>query len=367
MLFVPLPFVVALLMFILVIQKVRSADRLDLSGRLFTALMLLYGVQSVIIGLRWGYGLTILMPVQAVLATSIASLAFVAFQSLTDKFSRTFMAHAFHFLPALLVALFYISRTSLIGPLIILTFLAYGCALLWIARAGPDALVAARLDGVVLSYRAMVITGVTLILSSLTDLVISFDMALLGGIYAGGIVSAVNVVALLLLGATAAMAGSNSSEAEERQEAEAVVPEQGPTEQDRIIAGDIDTLMRSKALYRDTDLNLVRLARRLGKPARQVSQAINRIHGISVSHYVNNFRVEEACRLLVETDDTITRLMFDAGFISKSNFNREFLRVTGRSPSQWRQENRKQVSDTCTPGATSTAPVRIRELEALSR
>jgi AraC-like DNA-binding protein len=46
--------------------------------------------------------------------------------------------------------------------------------------------------------------------------------------------------------------------------------------------------------------------------------------------------VREACRSLADTDEPITRIMFDAGFQTKSNFNREFLRVTGMSPKAWR-------------------------------
>jgi len=35
--------------------------------------------------------------------------------------------------------------------------------------------------------------------------------------------------------------------------------------------------------------------------------------------------------------------MFEAGFISKSNFNREFLRVTGISPTEYRRRERSPL------------------------
>ncbi|MBR7539945.1 helix-turn-helix transcriptional regulator, partial [Mycobacterium tuberculosis] len=82
-------------------------------------------------------------------------------------------------------------------------------------------------------------------------------------------------------------------------------------------------------LYRDVDLNLNRLARKMVVPARQVAIAVNRVEAVSGSHYVNDYRVREACRLLADTDRAVTGIMFDAGFQTKSNFNREFLRVTG--------------------------------------
>ena len=60
----------------------------------------------------------------------------------------------------------------------------------------------------------------------------------------------------------------------------------------------VQTMMESQHVYRDVDLNLNRLARKLGIPTRQVSTAINRATGKNVSQYVNEFRISEACGLL---------------------------------------------------------------------
>jgi AraC-like DNA-binding protein len=97
--------------------------------------------------------------------------------------------------------------------------------------------------------------------------------------------------------------------------------------------------MQSRELYRDPELNLGRIARRMNLPARRVSIAVNRVHGASVSQYVNGFRIRAACRMLETTDEPVTRLMFDCGFISKSNFNREFLRVTATKPTDYRRRH----------------------------
>ena len=50
------------------------------------------------------------------------------------------------------------------------------------------------------------------------------------------------------------------------------------------------------------------------------------------------YRIAEACRLLTETDQPVTKIMFDVGFQTKSNFNGEFRRVTGMSPTAWREK-----------------------------
>ena len=95
--------------------------------------------------------------------------------------------------------------------------------------------------------------------------------------------------------------------------------------------------MRERHLFRDPDLTLSRIARRAGIPARQISGAVNRLERRNVSQLVNGYRIEAAKRLLAQTDMPVTAVMFEAGFQTKSNFNREFLRVTGSSPSEFRR------------------------------
>ncbi|QPO13779.1 helix-turn-helix transcriptional regulator [Thalassospira sp. A40-3] len=106
-------------------------------------------------------------------------------------------------------------------------------------------------------------------------------------------------------------------------------------EDDAILAA-IDDVMRAQHLYRDPDLTLDRLARRVVIPARQISGAINRRFGRNVSQVVNEYRVAEAQMLLRTTDKPVTEIMFDCGFQTKSNFNREFGRVTGMGPRAYR-------------------------------
>jgi len=90
---------------------------------------------------------------------------------------------------------------------------------------------------------------------------------------------------------------------------------------DRALLDQLDTLLRERRFYRDPDLSLARLARRLGVPARRLSEAINRVHGLNVSQYVNNHRIKEAACLLVTTDRPIARIMEDVGLPTKSNFS----------------------------------------------
>jgi AraC-like DNA-binding protein len=366
MLFVPLSFLVALFLAVFLVRLLREGRESWGTHGLFLVLIAMHIVQSLLVGLRWGYGLIQVLTVLPLMASLIPATSYLAFRDLARERQGLVPADWPHFLPTLLVATILILARMPPGlgiPLVlripvdlvlIATFLGYGVALLWLARLGPDGLVAARLDGALRSYRALQLTGVALITSALTDVAISLDMLWSGGRYSPMVVSAATTLILLLLGigavtASEQEAGEGDVEASDRPHrlasgirAEAAtmpatLATKTATEDHHNLAAELDRLMIDKRLWADPDLNLARLARRLSFPARAVSEAVNRVHGISVSHYVNNHRITEACRLLADTDMPITRILFEAGFITKSNFNREFLRVTGESPSDWRR------------------------------
>jgi AraC-like DNA-binding protein len=59
--------------------------------------------------------------------------------------------------------------------------------------------------------------------------------------------------------------------------------------------------------------------------------------GKKFKDYLNEVRVIEAGSRLVFSDEPITSLCFDCGFSNLSNFNRQFLRIKGCTPSEFRR------------------------------
>jgi AraC-like DNA-binding protein len=53
--------------------------------------------------------------------------------------------------------------------------------------------------------------------------------------------------------------------------------------------------------------------------------------------FVNELRVSRACRLLAETNTGVTQISQECGFENLSNFNRQFLRHTKRTPREYRK------------------------------
>jgi len=91
-----------------------------------------------------------------------------------------------------------------------------------------------------------------------------------------------------------------------------------------------------QALHLDPDLNLQRLARKSGIPGKRLSAAVNSVEGVNVSQWINSKRIEHAQQLLQSPDQRISDIIYSCGFNTKSSFNREFKRITGVTPSAWR-------------------------------
>ncbi|WOR14690.1 helix-turn-helix domain-containing protein [Hyphomonas sp. FCG-A18] len=84
--------------------------------------------------------------------------------------------------------------------------------------------------------------------------------------------------------------------------------------------------------------SLSTMARRIGAPARQLSEAINETFGESYSKQMNRRRIDRAKNLLAQHQDMpITDIMFESGFQTKSSFNKEFRAIAGMSPTEYRR------------------------------
>ena len=59
--------------------------------------------------------------------------------------------------------------------------------------------------------------------------------------------------------------------------------------------------------------------------------------GKTFSDYVNEIRINEACRLLIQSEKTINQISFECGFETLSYFNRVFLKKKNSTPSNYRK------------------------------
>ncbi|WP_180898086.1 helix-turn-helix domain-containing protein [Martelella soudanensis] len=204
--------------------------------------------------------------------------------------------------------------------------------IIYVLKSGGDALPLARLEAGRQSQWLWTGIAVSLLLSALSDSLIAAAFLSERPEWAQLIISIFTSAALLAVGllSVSPNAFGELEEEEPQRPAPSPVPEEG----DRDILERLDRLLADERLYLEPSLTLARLARRLQMPAKQLSAALNRATGENISRYINRFRIDHACERL-SAGDNVTTAMLESGFNTKSNFNREFLRVTGRSPSAW--------------------------------
>ena len=91
--------------------------------------------------------------------------------------------------------------------------------------------------------------------------------------------------------------------------------------------------------WREPELSLGELARRLGTNSNYLSRALNDGLGQSFSEFLNRQRIAEAQALLAGDDDVLA-IALRVGFGSKASFNRVFRAYVGRTPSDYRRTQR---------------------------
>jgi AraC-like DNA-binding protein len=100
--------------------------------------------------------------------------------------------------------------------------------------------------------------------------------------------------------------------------------------------------MRSEKPYLLPDITLDILADKLAIPAKDLSMTINRHFHNNFYEIINNYRIEEARKMLIDPKHkhkTITDIYLEVGFNSKSVFNTFFKKILKVTPSQYRQEH----------------------------
>lgn len=317
--------------------------RLDLgrraSGVFFAVLSLCFALQAFLVGLRFGYGIDDFIVFQRLLPLAVGPLMYLGFLGLAvpqDLFHRRVWQHL-GIAATLTIVLSVMGSVFLDFDLIIgLSYLTYCTLLIRLARKGPDALIQARLGLGKPVIQWMTAGAAFLGVLLMLDTVIALNFALAGGAQVSRIVSfgsAVFIVVLLIILAR-----------QPRRTPRTKTAQTSPTQtEDAQIETQAREMLSRTQLYLDPDLTVQRLARRLSIPERALSAAINQSQGMNVSQYVNGFRLDHAARLLRDTDDSVSKITLQSGFLTRSNFYREFQRVYGMSPARYRETAEHQT------------------------
>lgn len=101
----------------------------------------------------------------------------------------------------------------------------------------------------------------------------------------------------------------------------------------------LEQLMRDRSIYRDNQLTKDKAAELLGTNRTYLSQTINEQTGQTFTQYVNQYRLNEAIRLLndPEQDIPLKVIASEVGFSSMTTFYKVFQASVGMPPKQYRE------------------------------
>lgn len=100
----------------------------------------------------------------------------------------------------------------------------------------------------------------------------------------------------------------------------------------------LDRALLDKELYKDPNLKLNDLAQKINISPHQLSQLLNDNLGKSFSIYINEYRINEACKLIT-TNGLLTfeAIGYEVGYNSKSTFYAAFRKIKDTTPALYRE------------------------------
>ncbi|HOK03320.1 MAG TPA: helix-turn-helix domain-containing protein [Spirochaetota bacterium] len=99
-------------------------------------------------------------------------------------------------------------------------------------------------------------------------------------------------------------------------------------------------LMEEEKIFADEELTLKDLASELAISQHQLSQILNENLKKNFNTFINEYRIEEAKKMLIEEKErSILSIGIAVGFNSNTAFTTVFSKITGITPSQYRKQN----------------------------
>lgn len=104
----------------------------------------------------------------------------------------------------------------------------------------------------------------------------------------------------------------------------------------------LQEVMNKDLLFRNPELTLFDVSKSIGISERAISEAINKELNKNYYRFINEYRIEEVKKKLLDPNNNHLKIMslaLEAGFNSKASFNRVFKLYVGQTPKQFKLNN----------------------------
>lgn len=89
------------------------------------------------------------------------------------------------------------------------------------------------------------------------------------------------------------------------------------------------------------ELKIKKLADVCGMSESHFRRVFNEYMNMTPNSFVNVVRIRNACKLLLETEQSTNEIAYKTGFLDASTFHRNFKKTVGMTPKQWRNSTKE--------------------------
>jgi two-component system response regulator YesN len=89
------------------------------------------------------------------------------------------------------------------------------------------------------------------------------------------------------------------------------------------------------------NLSLKNLSKKYYINSSYLGILFNKKYGMSFKDYLTDYRIKEAAKLLINSDERVVDIAAVVGYKNSDYFIRRFIDIMGMTPSQYRRKNRE--------------------------
>ncbi|WP_099767650.1 helix-turn-helix domain-containing protein [Chryseobacterium sp. 52] len=105
------------------------------------------------------------------------------------------------------------------------------------------------------------------------------------------------------------------------------------------LAEKLEKIITEQELYKNPDLKLSDLAKKINVSTHQLSQLLNDNLGKNFTAYINEYRIQEACQLIAKDQGIKLEVIgYEVGFNSKSTFYAAFKKHKNTTPNGYKEQ-----------------------------
>jgi AraC-like DNA-binding protein len=110
-----------------------------------------------------------------------------------------------------------------------------------------------------------------------------------------------------------------------------------------VMESKINTVVEYVVSHYPDEISLGQAASLAGMSDSAFSRKFHKATGNKFVEFVNRVRIGRACIMLAETNDQVSSICYEVGFNNVANFNRQFSRLKGKTPGEYRKIMRQNL------------------------